>query len=95
MSVNNGASALPPLAIGNPCVQLLEQLLAEVRAGKITSVAVVGITPTAGAAAIWAGAQIGELYVGTGMLSRRMLAAIEGQPAQPARSSIIPARFQG
>ena len=88
----NGQPAIPPLAMASPCVQLLENMMAEAKAGRITSIAVIAITQTAQVASGFAGGQRGELYVGAGILQRRLLAEIEGPPV---KSSIIPARMSG
>ena len=84
----NGAAVMGP--VGNPIVTMLEQLLVEARAGRVSTLGVVVVNPTGGVAAPFLGPQICELYTGTGMLQGRIMRQIE-EPQK--RSSIIPARM--
>ena len=90
----NGQNTIPPipLAIANPCVGLLENMLAEAKAGRLTSIAVIGITPQAQVATAYAGGQRGDLYVGAGLLQEGLLSSIKGPPQKP---SIIHAKALG
>jgi nicotinamide mononucleotide (NMN) deamidase PncC len=74
----------------NPVVDLLESLLAEARAGRITSIAAVAVAGLAGVATPWAGSQIGDIFVGAAMLQSRIMRQMEEPQKRP---TIIPARM--
>ena len=85
----NGASVMPPVAIGNPVVDLLSALLNDAKAGKIGSVGLVVVPPQGGCAPFWAGGQRGDLFVGAALLSKKILDDI-ATPQQ--KSSLVLAR---
>lgn len=86
MNMNGKLPEIPPLVMANPVVELLINMLNEVKAGHVSSVAVIGVT-TGGAVAIaTAGGQRGDMYVGAGMLQQTILKEIS-QPQQ--RPSIL------
>ncbi len=76
----------------NPVVGLLKGMLAEAEAGRVTSVAVVGITVQGVVMSGHQGPQRGDLFVGVSLIKDRMLKEF-GAPAP--RSSIIPVRPAG
>ena len=90
MTAPNGVPSIPPITMLNPVVQILEQTLAEAKAGRITTIAVIAIANTGGYATLMAGHQVGDLYLGCGSLQNKILEAVE---APQKRSSIIPARM--
>lgn len=90
----NGQTAIPPIAQVNPCVGLLENMLAEARAGHFWTVAVIGITQQGQVVSAFVGGQRGELYVGAALLQKKLLSDIAGEPQQRP-STIIPARMGG
>lgn len=92
--MNVNGMTLPGL--GNPpvvtaAVDILEKVLAEAKAGRVTSIAMVMIDQNGGFATPWAGPQIPQMYLGAGALQARILRSIEN----PAKSTIIPARMGG
>ena len=54
-------------SINNEAVALLEQVLADLKAGKISTVGVVVITPQSGIGHFASGRQLGELMIGNGL----------------------------
>ena len=76
--MNGNTVQIPQIALVNPCVQLLENMLADARANKLTSVAVVAITPQSGMVNAYAGGQRGDLLVGTLLLQDRIKDDIKG-----------------
>ena len=92
MSMNGDSTPIPQILLTNPVVQLLGQMMAEAKAGKITSIAIIAVNPTGGVGAAAAGGQSGDLYVGCGMLMGRIMSQIE---APPAKSSLVRATVVG
>ena len=88
----HAAPVLPEILATNPCIQLLENMLAEAKAGKLSSIAVIGITPQSAVATAYAGGQRGDMFVGTAILADALLAEIKGPQKRP---TIIPARMGG
>lgn len=89
----NGEHVIQPLAaMVNPCVGLLENMLADAKAGRVTSVAVISILSGGQVASGYAGAQRGDLFLGAALLQDSLLTSIKGPPTRPA---IIPARMGG
>lgn len=78
---------MPKIAIQNPVVALLEQMLSDAKAGTISSIVVIAVTPKGGCATPWAGQQIGDMYMGAGVFQRRVLRQIDPPPEQ--RSPIM------
>ena len=76
--MNGSTFPIPQLQVANPCVQLLENMLADAKIGKLTSVAVVAITPQSGIVNAYAGGQRGDLLVGTLLLQDRIKDDIKG-----------------
>lgn len=92
-SVLNG---MPLPGFGNipvvsAAVDLLEKILVEARAGRVTTVGIVLVDPNGGIATPWAGPQIPQLHLGAGILQTRIIRAIESPP----KSTIITARMGG
>lgn len=83
-----GVAALGKIPVVSPAVEVLERVLAEAKAGRVVSVAMVMVDPNGGVATPWAGPQIPQMYLGAGMLQSRIIRSIEA----PAKSAIIPAR---
>lgn len=85
---------IPPLMndLANPVVQVLEKLLADVRAGSVSSVGLIAITPAGQVGAMYAGQQRADIYVGADLLKTRMLDEMRTPPSQ---SPIIRARIAG
>ena len=93
MTMNGHAAPIMPEIIGtNPCIQLLENMLAEVKAGNLSSVAVIAITPQSAVATAYAGGQRGDMFVGTAILADALLSEIKGPQKRP---TILPARMSG
>jgi hypothetical protein len=90
--MNGEGSPIPQIMMSNPVVEVLTNMLNEAKAGRISSIAVVGITPQSAVAVAYAGGQRGDLYVGFGMIQRRLLQDIE---APAPRSPIIRAAAVG
>ena len=86
-------NGIPQMAVVNPLIELLTNMLNEAKSGRISSVMVVGVTPQSGMAMAYAGGQRGELYTGCGLAQKRLLADIEA-PQQP-QSRIIRAGMMG
>lgn len=80
----NGSNALPPLMMSNPVVDLLTQLLSEAKAGKISSIGIVAVTPQGGCARAYAGGQRGDVYIGISLLKKQILADIEAPQGRPS-----------
>ena len=89
----NGKLAQIGDLVVNPCVVLLRDMLAQAEAGALTTCAVIGITAQGQVATAYAGGQRGDLFVGTALISKRLLGEMEA-PSAP-RSTIIPARPVG
>ena len=89
--MNGNVAPLGALMV-NPCVQLLRDMLAQAESGTLTTCAVIAITSTGQVATAYAGAQRGDLFVGTALVSKRLLSEME---APAPKSSIIPARMGG
>ena len=90
--INGETSPIPAIAMANPLVDMVTQLLAEVRAGRISSMAVVAVTPQGAVGTPYAGGQRADMYLGAGLLQDRILQDIK---APPQRSSIIRATVGG
>lgn len=86
-------NGIPQVAVVNPLVELLTNMLNEAKAGRISSAMVVGVTPQSGMAMAYVGGQRGELYTGCGLAQKRLLADIEAP--QPQQSRIIRAGMMG
>lgn len=80
----NGTDALPPIMMSNPLVDLLSQLLSDVKTGKISSIGVVAITPQGGCARAYAGPQRGDIYIGVSLLKKQILTDIETPQGRPS-----------
>ena len=93
MSDTDGkVNGFPPgvgIQFGNPLVKMLEEVLAEVKAGRMTSVAIIGITPAGGVATPMIGDRMADMYMGAAMVQRHIMEQILNPPRRPA---IIPAR---
>lgn len=74
---------LPQLAVANPLVMLLEQLLAQARAGGISSIAVIHISPQGAITTLYSSGQRGDLYVGSAILQQRLLSDIQAPQQGP------------
>lgn len=94
MSDTNGKllQDLPLPGLNGPVVSatvmMLEQVLAEAKAGRVTSIAMVMVDPSGGVATPWCGPQLPQIYLGAGMMQSRIIRSLESPP----KSSIIPAR---
>ena len=91
--MNGVTSPIPQVALTNPVVDLLSNMLNEARAGRISSAMVVAVTPQSGMAMGYAGGQRGELYTGCGLAQKRLLTDIEAP--QPQQQRIIRAGVMG
>lgn len=91
MSLSN-RQQIPGLTMANPCIELLKAMLADAEAGRISTIAVIAVSPQTHVAISYAGGQRGDLYVGTGLMQKRLLAEME---APPPKSTIIPVRVGG
>ncbi len=90
--MNGSMNPIPQLNLPNPAVQLLENFLAEARAGRITSVAIIATAPQGGFGSSYVGPQRGDLYIGAHSLANRIMRDIE----TPAKvSPIIRATMNG
>jgi hypothetical protein len=90
MSMNGINVEMPGLA--NPCTDLLEKLLVEAKAGRITSLGAVFTNSAGATSGAYAGGQRGDLYVGSAILQRQLLDDMT-RPQQ--RSSIVRATVGG
>jgi hypothetical protein len=81
MSMVNGIDA-PPIGI-NPLVKMLEDVLVQARAGQISSLAMVILTPGGGLATPWAGPQTSDLYMGAGIMQKRIVDTLTQAPRSP------------
>ena len=92
--LNGGVDpAIQNIIVTNPIVELLEKMLAEAKAGRVTSVIIAGVTPTGGVLSAYAGGQRGDMYIGMAILQRKLLQDIEGP--QPKQSPILRAAAIG
>lgn len=96
MSANGVLNGLPLPGLGNvpvvsAAVDILEKVLAQAKAGNVSSIAMVMVDPNGGVATPWAGSQIPQIYLGAGMMQTRIIRSIEAPP----KSAIIPARMGG
>jgi hypothetical protein len=90
--MNGSSMPIPQLAMANPVVQLLESFLAEAKAGRISTVAIVAAPPQGGFGSSYAGPQRGDLYIGAHSLANKIMRDIE----TPAKvSPIIRATMNG
>lgn len=90
--MNGSTISIPQLAAANPCVQLLENMLSEAKAGKLTSIAVVAVTQQSAMVNAYAGGQRGDLLVGTLLLQDRIKDDIK---SPQARSPLVLAKGIG
>ena len=90
--VNGQLGPIPQMAMANPVVAMLEEVLKMARAGQVSTVAVIGINAQGGVMNPFVGHQISELHTGAALLQDD-LRAIMRNP-QP-KSSIIPVRVGG
>jgi len=92
MSMNGepAANDLPPIPqLKNPIVQMLEEFLAQAKAGNLAACGIVAISQQRGVANAYVGMLHGDLYVGAGMLQARLLGEIVNPKPM---SSIVRAR---
>lgn len=87
-------NAPPPMSMVNPVVMLLQQLMEDAKANRITSIGIVAVTPQGQLAALWAGPQRGDVYVGSAMLQKRMLHELD-PPPDAKRPTIVRATMAG
>jgi hypothetical protein len=84
--VMNGAEPHPQkLVITNPVVDILERVLADAKAGKISSIAFVGILVGGGAAPGYAGVQLSDLYLAVDAVLKPGIAGALLQPQSGPR----------
>lgn len=76
--INGVLSGLEATRIQGPVEQLLLDMLKQ--AGQTTSIAIVAIGQQGQITTAFAGGQRGDMYVGAGMLSQRLLADIMAPP---------------
>lgn len=79
-----GAPESVQIKLNNPCVDILEQMLRDARAGTLISIAVVGVNQQRGIAHAFAGQAIGDMYLGTSMLQDLLLQHLK-TPQPPSR----------
>ena len=84
-AMNGASSPIPQIALTNPVIELLTNMLNEAKAGRISSAMVVGVTPQSGMAMAYAGGQRSEIYLGCGLAQTRLLADIEAPQQNPSR----------
>jgi hypothetical protein len=78
--MNGSISPIPQLAMMNPVVQMLEGVLADAKAGRLSSVALVVCMPNGGFGLNYVGGQKGDLFIGASSLAKRLLQDIENPP---------------
>lgn len=78
----NGATGVLGIQVENPMVQMLQNALNEAKAGRISSIAIVMVTPQGGVANPAMGNQFAELYVALGMTQDDIMKQIK-QPRSP------------
>ena len=86
----NGAAPAPEIKLNNPIIDMLERCLADAKAGRVSSIAVIAVTPSSQTATPFVGGQTGDLYVGCGVLQRVLLDFMtrpqnQGRILRPAR----------
>lgn len=87
MSHQNGAAVLPGLgampALGHPeVIQVLEKLLADARAGRLSGIGVVAVEGSGSLSAIIAGAAaLPVIYTGAGMLQASAMQRMTTKPS--------------
>ena len=86
MSDTNGANINIGGGVAKSAAEIvLEQVLAEVRAGRITTVGIVAVPAMGGYAPVVGGHQIADLYMGLGS----MLAMLRHHVENPNKSGIV------
>jgi hypothetical protein len=75
-----GMQALPGLAMGNPIVDLLNGVLQDAKAGRISSIAIVAVTPQHGVATPYVGGQLGDMFIGASLLKAELFDKIRTPP---------------
>lgn len=81
-ALKNG-TAIPLGAVKNPVEAMLKQVLADVRAGHITTVGLIAVRAGGGAMTILQGPQAGDVFIGAASMQKKLLDAME-QPQKPA-----------
>jgi hypothetical protein len=69
---------LPRQSVNHEAVQMLEQILASLKAGRLGAVAVIGVSPTGEVFTSSIGAQPAQVYIGCDILKRQLLEAMMG-----------------
>ena len=59
MNMNGETSPIPQIVMGNPVLELLAGIINEVKAGRVTTVAVLAVAPQGGVATPYVGPQAG------------------------------------
>ena len=87
MSNNNGLNLddLKMIGVKTAAETVLEQVLAEVRAGRITTVGIVAVPAMGGYAPVVGGHQIADLYMGLGSMQQMLRQHVEN----PNKSGIV------
>lgn len=79
---NGGEPNGPPINIINPIVQALEEIVDAARAGQIHTFGMVGINPHGAITTLSLGGRQGDLYVGLGLLQRKIEDQMIAPPTQ-------------
>lgn len=80
MSDMNGAVKMPGMQIGNPMVQALEAILAKVKAGEVSTIAIIAMSTTGYYPPFMMGPQRSDLSVALDMAKATLLAEIFSPP---------------
>lgn len=87
----NGDTPIPqPILMANPLVDMVRNILKEVEAGRITSLAFIGVNPAGGVARPAMGLQLSELYIGAALLQDDIRDQLK-RPQQHSRIVAAPA----
>ena len=74
----NGPILMPSANVNPQLIEIAERLLADVRAGKVSTFAAIIVSPLGTISAPAAGPNATELYVGCDMLKAQILGAMTG-----------------
>lgn len=92
----NGIGEMPEelkehIKMTNPAIQLAKQVLADAEAGKIVSLAIIGVMPASNIITAFAGVNRTEIYTGAGILQRRIEMELTA-PQQKGSGILMPRR---
>lgn len=80
---------LPPIAVANPVVELLEQTLAAAKAGQINTIGIVLVDAVGNVQPAWAGGRLGDLHLGCSIVQFRLMSMFH-KPQPTGRIMRVP-----